>query len=86
MKLIGGPLTGLIEGSHPNWNKLLTVSLKSLSERRKRQLHSQVPISACLCSLRASVRPGLPHCLSERCVLIVYGPQVAPGGGVHFVV
>lgn len=83
MKLIGGPLTGLIEGSHPNWNQQLTVSLKSLSGRKERKLHSQVHVSACLCSSGAS---GIPPSLSERCVLIVYGPQVAPGGGVHFIV
>lgn len=36
MELIGGPLTGLIEGSHPNWNEQLKVSLESLSGRKER--------------------------------------------------
>lgn len=48
MELVGGPLTGLIEGSHPNWNEQLKVSLESLSGRK--EIHSQVHISACLCS------------------------------------
>lgn len=51
------------------------MSLNSLSERKERKLHSPV-----LSLLQGS------HCLSERCVLVVYGPQVAPGGGVHFVI
>lgn len=74
MKLIGGPSTGLIEGSHPNWNEQLTVSLKTLSGRKESKLHSQVHISACLCSSGACVRLGIPRCPSERCILIVYGP------------
>lgn len=35
MKLTDGPLTGLIEGSHPNRKEQFTVSLKSLSGRKK---------------------------------------------------
>lgn len=51
MELIGGPLTGLIEGSHPNWNEQLKCPLNlSLEGRKERKLHSQVHISACLCS------------------------------------
>lgn len=84
MKLTEGPSTGLIEGSHPNWNEQLTVSLKSLSGRKERSLHSQVHISACA-PRGHLLRPGTPP-WSERGVLIVDGPQVAPGGRVHFIV
>ena len=44
-KFIGAPLTALIEGSRPNWNQQLTVSLKSLSGRKERKLHSQGHVS-----------------------------------------
>lgn len=62
MELLGGPLTGLIEGSHPNWNEQLTVSLKSLSGRKERKLHSEVHISTCLCFSGASGRPVREAC------------------------
>lgn len=74
----GGPSTGLIEGSRPNWKEQLTVSLKSLSGRKERSLHSQGHISAC--APGAAAEAWIPRCPSERCVLVVYGPQVAPGG------
>lgn len=57
------------------------MSLHSLKGRKESTFTSS-------CLLACSCRPcGLGvHRPSERRVLIVYGPQVAPGGGVHFVV
>lgn len=52
------------------------MSLNSLWKEGKK-VHSPV--------LPARRVPGL-RCLSEGRVLVVDGPQMAPGGGVHFVV
>lgn len=50
----------------------------NLSERKESYIHKV--LSACCAG------PGTPHRLSERRVLIVDSPQVAPGGGVHLVI
>lgn len=58
------------------------MSLHSLSERKESTF-----TSSCLRAVLLQGPWGLGvHCPSERRVLIVYGPQVAPGGGVHLVV
>lgn len=61
MELIGGPLTGLIEGSHPNWNEQLKCPLNlSLEGRKESYIHKFTSLLAC--APPGSVRPIREAC------------------------
>lgn len=60
MELVGGPLTGLIEGSHPNWNEQLKLSLESLSGRKESYIHKFTSLLAC-------APPGSMRPIREAC-------------------